>query len=259
MCHMAGRLRELDTLAGDTPLAGRRRVAGEDADRQVAVDEDERQRVGPRISGTEYDAPILDPYPLKKFFHHGLRTAYEFHEIDSFGDDVILGLVDDQSRFEVVDIVVVEKIILLAEVHDDAGHLGFRQYGLEHQVDEAVPVLAVQQARDDRILWQHFPPRGAVVLERQDERACVIAPGPLLQRIEIDPVGPVAAGIHETVRALVGEKELVLADIRFDRHEGLDQRLVGKSPRQRVQLIFIDIAGIFLARTAPQHHRGDQC
>jgi len=238
---VAGGLGDLRGLAGLWPLGRRRRIAHEDADRDVAVDEDERQGVGAGIARTEHDAPLFDPLSFQETVEHWLGPLDEVHEVDRLGDDVIVRLVDDQPGFEVVDVVVVEKIVLFAEVHDDAGHVRFRQHGLEHLVDEAVPVLAAEQPWNDRFLRQLLPAFGAVVFERQDEWAGVVTLGPLPQRRQVHAVRPVAARVDEAVLALVGDEEFALADIGFHRDERLRHRLIGEAPGQNPQILVLRI------------------
>ena len=94
--NVPGRLCDTRRRAGGATRLRRRRIAHEDADRYVTIDEDERQRVGPGVTGTEDDAPVLDALFGKKTIEHGLRTLDEFHEVDRFGDHVVVGLLDDQ-------------------------------------------------------------------------------------------------------------------------------------------------------------------
>jgi hypothetical protein len=167
-----------------------------------------------------------------------------------------VGLVDNQPGFEVIDVVVEEKIILFAEVHDDAGHFRFRQHGREDLVDEPVPVLAAQQSRNDGVLRQLFPAFRTKVFERQYERSCVIAVGPLPQCGEVDPVRPVSARIDKAVFVLVGNEKLLAADISLHGLERLRDGLLGKAPGKHAQLVEHRV--LFRLRRRATRHREDE-
>ena len=143
-------------------------------------------------------------------------------------------------------------------MHDDAGHVGFRQYRLEDFIDEAVPVLAAEQAWDDRVFRQGFPAPRAAVLERQYEGPGIVAVRTLPQRRQVDTIRPVTSRIDKAVFTLIGNKEFFPADISLDRDQRFRDRLFGKTPWQHSQFVVRGIPVRTLRGTSHRHEQQRQ-
>ncbi len=94
VCEMRSGLSGLRALAGSRTLPRCRRIAKEHSEIEFPVDVDKGQRVRAGIAGAEKQASILDALFLQEGIHQRLGTSIESREVDRFGDDVVLRLVD---------------------------------------------------------------------------------------------------------------------------------------------------------------------